>query len=297
MTFRQLLAEGRRILADSRLSADTPDLDARVLLGHAGALSREKLILEASQTVPPGVEAGYRSLLDRRVAGWPVAYLTGTKEFMGLEFAVGPGVLVPRPDTETLVEAALEFLQKRRGIRETDGRGRALRVLDVCSGTGCVGISLAIHGGFPTGEGFWACDISAPALETTRRNAAAHGLTGYQTVPSDLLAAFKSPEPFDLIVSNPPYLTPGETLYRLGTEQWKEPGLALDGGGEDGLDLVRRLVDEAFQLLVPGGALMVEAAPAQDRPIRELLQKAGFAPGAVRQDLAGLDRVWTGYKK
>lgn len=298
MTFRQLLAEGRARLAAAspRDPLATPDLDARVLLCQAAGFTREKLIVESSSLVSDDVCYSYERLLDQRAQGWPVAYLTGTKEFMGLDFSVGEGVLVPRPDTETLVEAALDDLRRRQVLKPLSGTLRSCQVIDVCSGSGCVGIALAHHAGSTDGQGFWACDISPSALETTRKNAARHGLTAFQTVESDLLDTFPPAPAFDLIVSNPPYLTPEETRHRLESEGWKEPGLALDGGAADGLSLVRRLVAQAWVRLVPGGALMLEAAPSQRASILELMERTGLVQLSVRQDLASLDRVWIGYK-
>lgn len=292
MTLRQALLRGREILAQSAFPGETPDLDARILLSHASGLSPERLILDAPLPIEEKVFQDYLALLEKRSAGWPVAYLTGTKEFMGLDFAVGEGLLVPRPDTETLVEAALAVLREKR-----EKKDRPLQVLDVCSGTGCVGISLAVHSGSTDGEGFFACDLSPVAVKTTKQNALRHGLTAYQVSESDLLSAWMKKaffSGFDLIVSNPPYLTPQETRLRIENEGWKEPSLALDGGGEDGLALVRLLIGQAAQKLVPGGVFMIEAAPPQGPAILQSLREAGFVGLKVFADLAGLERVWKG---
>lgn len=289
MTLRQALAQGKEKLTQANLPHSNPQLEARVLFCHATGLGWARLITDADQGVPAEQLQTYLDFIDRRADGWPVAYLVGEKEFMGLDFHVEEGILVPRPDTETLVEAALDFL-KERDLDQP-------RVLDVCSGSGCVGIALAWHHLGTRGEGFFATDISPLAVKVTLENAHRHGLGAYQGVQSDLASFYLEEKiPFDLIVSNPPYLTPGETRFRVEEEHWKEPALALDGGEADGLALVRRLVPQASLLLKPQGALMIEAAPDQNEAIQKLFIQEGFIQVQVKKDLAGLDRVWIGHK-
>jgi release factor glutamine methyltransferase len=268
----------------------TPDLDARVLWEHVFGWSRTRLILEADRVVEP--PDSWQKAVLRRCSGEPVAYVTGHKEFWGLDFAVGPGVLVPRPDTETLVEAALESWKA-----ENPHEGKKLyRVLDVCTGSGCVGVALASVFQKEGREGLWsveASDLSVVAVETARTNS--ERLVGgrVEVYQADLTLGLSGP--WDLIVSNPPYLTSEETAERLGPGGWKEPGLALDGGPE-GLDLLRRLVEEAQEKLSPGGWLWIEAAPGQMNELCRIFSSSGLESLRVRCDLSGLKRVLGGQK-
>lgn len=274
MTFRQAF-----VAASARLAAagvtESPDLDARVLLGHAAGLSHASLLARWPDSVPAEAAAAFEAALQRRLDGEPVAWITGFKEFAGMDFEVGPGLLVPRADTETLVEAALEV-------------AAGPRVADVCTGTGCVAVSLAAAS--PTPLEVWAGDLSPLAVETARRNAARllSPPRSVTVVLSDLLAGL--PGPWSLIVSNPPYLTPQETLDRVG-QGWREPALALDGKGADGLDLIRALVAQAAAALAPGGWVLVEAADAQMEAIEALYLNAGLGEVRVWKDLAGHRRV------
>jgi release factor glutamine methyltransferase len=207
-----------------------------------------------------------------------VAWITGFKEFLGMDFAVKPGLLVPRADTETLVEAALEVLSTG-----------PCRVVDVCTGTGCVAVGLAALA--PDRHEVWACDLSSLAVETARQNAASLLDRGRSVtvVASNLMASLTGT--WDLIVSNPPYLTPEETRQRVDGGGWREPALALDGGGSDGLDLIRTLVGEAQSTLNPGGWLLIEAADAQMDAIEGLLLEAGLEKHRFWKDLGGQRRV------
>ena len=275
MTFREAFVLGSRRLAEGSVPTETPDLDARVLLGHAAGLNHAGLLARWPDPVPEAVAGEFDQALARRLAGEPVAWITGFKEFLGMDFEVGPGLLVPRADTETLVEAALEV-------------GAGPRVADLCTGTGCVAVGLAALSLRPLEV--WAADVSPLAVATATRNS--HRLLPpdrqVSVVESDLFGAL--PGTWDLIVSNPPYLTPGETLTRVA-EGWREPALALDGGGVDGLDLIRRLVAEAARVLNPGGWLLLEAAGAQMPELRRLFSAAGFLDLGTWWDLGAVERV------
>jgi release factor glutamine methyltransferase len=284
MTHREAFVEGTRRLAAAAVPTDTPELDARVLLGHAAGLNHAGLLARWPDAVAPETWSSFEAALVRRASGEPVAWITGTKEFVGLDFEVGPGLLVPRADTETLVEAALELWPSL-----PVPVGHRPRVADVCTGTGCVAVGVAALA--PSATDVWACDVSPVAVATAQRNAdrLLSPPRGVTVVSSDLMEGLGGP--FDLVVSNPPYLTPEETAQRVGPCGWKEPALALDGGG-DGLDLVRRLVVQARQKLVAGGWLLMEAAGPQRGAILELLVREGFVDGRVWPDLAGVDRVY-----
>jgi len=275
MTYREAFVLGARKLAEGDIPTETPDLDARVLLGHAAGLDHAGLLARWADIVPNEVLTRYEAAIVRRLDGEPVAWITGFKEFLGMDFEVGPGLLVPRADTETLVEAALKV-------------GVGPRAVDVCTGTGCVAVGLAALSKWPLEV--WAADLSALAVTTARRNSSRLLAPERQitVVESDLLAAL--PGRWDLILSNPPYLTPGETETRTAAG-WREPALALDGGGNDGLALIRRLVAQAALSLNPGGWLLLEAAGAQMPVLREIFSAAGFRDLGTWCDLGAVERV------
>lgn len=283
MTYRQAFVDASRRLASAPVPTETPDLDARVLLGHVAGVNHAGLLARWSEELPEAVARDYDAAVARRLAGEPVAWITGFKEFLGMDFEVGPGLLVPRADTETLVEAALglwSHLPERP------------RVVDVCTGTGCVAVGLAALAPSvaPHVAEVWAGDVSPVAIATAGRNA--ERLLAFPrtvaVVSSDLLGGL--PGPWDLVVSNPPYLTTAETDERVGPGGWKEPALALDGGG-DGLELIRILVGQARHALAPGGWLLLEAADAQMDAIGALYREAGLVEVRYWKDLAGQTRV------
>jgi len=283
VTYRQLFVEATQRLSRGDIPTETPDLDARVLLCHVAGLSHAGLLARWPDVVTEAVSVGYQEALARRLAGEPVAWITGTKEFLGMDFEVGPGLLVPRADTETLVEAALEVLAR------ASPPVRAPRVVDVCTGTGCVAIGLAAL--VPRPCEVWACDLTPLAVETSRRNGKRLLSSDRQisVVESDLMTNLAGT--WDLVASNPPYLTPDETRERVEHLGWQEPALALDGGGRDGLELIRRLIVQAAEGLRTGGWLLLEAAEAQMDPIAALYQASGLIQLRYWKDLSGKRRV------
>jgi release factor glutamine methyltransferase len=224
--------------------------------------------------VTPGSAERYRHWLERRAAGEPIAYLTGACEFYGLEFRVTPAVLIPRPETELLVDLALERLP---------AAGRA-RVLDLGTGSGCIAVTLAHLR--PQLE-VWAADVSPAALEVARDNAR-RLLAPVRFRRSDWLAG-QAGERFDLILANPPYVAAHDPHLSQGDLRF-EPACALVAG-EDGLDDIRRIVAAAPAHLAPGGWLLFEHGYDQARRCRALLAAAGFARVASWRDLAGIERV------
>ena len=276
MTVRSLLARGYDILFYAEVQ--TPFLDAVVLLAHARETTKERLLASFPDEVPPGVEAKFREYLDLRCTGVPVSYIRRTKEFYGLDFYVDERVLVPRPDTEVLVEKILQCVRAEPRLR---------RVHDACTGSGCIGI--AVKSTAPALE-VTASDISGPALEVAALNAERLLDGSFPAYRSDLLDTV--PGTFDLIASNPPYLRDDEVrgLAKLG---WREPPLAL-AGGRDGTDLAGRLIRSAPSRLSPGGWLVLEAAPLQMTKLFALMDQAGFHTIDVEQDLAGSGRVIAG---
>jgi release factor glutamine methyltransferase len=253
-------------------------LDAEVLLAHALGATRVALYTGFDKPLEEPELARYRELVRRRLAGEPVAYLVGEQEFWSLPLTVDARVLVPRRDTETLVETALRLAPAAR------------RIADVATGSGAIALALATE---LSGATVVATDRSAGALAVAGENVARHGLQARVTlVEGDLCAPLAGLGPFDLIVSNPPYI-PTRDLAALAPEVRREPRGALDGG-PDGLVLLRRLVVEARPLLEPGGLLAVEHGFDQGVQVRGLFEAAGYAEVATVTDLGASDRVTSG---
>lgn len=259
--------------------SESPRLDAELLLAHARGCPRIQLYTAYDEPLPDAVRATMRELVQRRAAAEPVAYLIGQREFFSLPFHVTPAVLIPRPDTETLVMEALNVLKPRA----------TPTVLDLGTGSGCIAIALAVN--FPTAR-TTAVDLSNAALEVARRNAARHTVTDrIQFLEGDLFDPLPAGARFDAIVSNPPYVRTGEIPELQAEVRLSEPHGALDGG-EDGLDIIRRIVDNAPSRLVPGGALLIECSPEQAAAVRGLLEQQGdFTSVGIRQDLSSQPRV------
>ena len=260
----------------------TPRLDAQLLLADVLQKDRVYLYTHFDQPLGPDELARYRALIQRRLGGEPVAYLVGKKEFRSLELAVDARVLVPRPDTETAVDAVLAHLRPEG----------AARVVDV--GTGSGAIALALKKERPEAE-VWAVERSPDAAAVARANAEKLGLA-VEVVEGDLLAPVAAHAPFSAIVSNPPYIPTGE-LAALPPEVKKEPRAALDGG-TDGLDVIRRLVADAPPLLAPDGALVLEVGAGQAPAVAALFAADGrWAPATIAKDLGGVERVVAARKK
>ena len=257
----------------ARAGVDAPRLTAELLLAHALGCDRVRLYLDFDKPLGAPELARYRELVRRRGEGEPTAYLTGAKEFYGRPFSVDARALIPRPETELLVEAALAALP-------TDGLA-----LDLCTGSGCVAASLALER--PQAR-VCAVDLSAEALALARDNGERLG-AGVESLGGDLFAPLPPGLRFDVITANPPYVPSGE-LPGLAREVAREPRLALDGG-PDGLALTRRVVAEAAAWLKPGGTLAVEMHESHAGPLPDLCRAAGFATAEVRHDLARLPRL------
>jgi release factor glutamine methyltransferase len=276
MTIRGLLASGRDALVAAEV--DSPLLDAMVLLAHAMGATKERLLASLPDEADGELARRYGELIGQRSAGRPVSYIRRLKEFWGLEFYVDEAVLVPRPDTETLVERALFLARADESLR---------RIHDACTGSGCVAIALARE--LP-GRVVTASDVSTAAERVFELNCTR--LLGRQLpfFTSDLLA--ETPGPYDLITANPPYLADGE-VDDLAAIGWPEPDLALRGG-PDGTAVAARLVREAPERLRPRGWLCLEAAPPQFNHLAALLDQSGFRTVEIQQDLAGRNRVISG---
>ncbi len=275
--YKEAFSEGCRLLEAVLPEKRERELEARLLLEHVCGTRLETLLTEPDREVGPEQLERYRELLDRRNRHVPLAYLTGGTEFMGLPFVVSEAVLIPRQDTETLVELAMPHM--------TGGS----RVLDLCTGSGCILLSLLHYSVDCEGVG---TDISGEALRVAGQNAQELDLSDrarfYQ---GDLWEALPETEGgFDLIVSNPPYIATSVIDTLMPEVALAEPRQALDGG-PDGLDLIRRIADRAADLLTPGGSIFVEIGSDQGEAATALFEERGYYQVEVHRDLCGLDRV------
>jgi release factor glutamine methyltransferase len=272
----------RRALAAQLRSAqlDEAELDARILLGAVVDLDLTGLIAQAARLLTEAEAARLAQHAQRRIAGEPVARLLGTREFWGMPFRLSEATLVPRPDTETVVELALEIFRERKISHRP-------RIADI--GTGSGAILLALLHEIPDAFGV-GTDLSLSALGTARANAAALGLADRAAFVACSYAAALS-GPFDLIVSNPPYI-PSAEIPKLSVEvREHDPHLALDGGN-DGYDAYRALIPQAAERLAPGGALIVEAGQGQARNIETMMRAAALSvERPPKADLGGVPRA------
>jgi release factor glutamine methyltransferase len=278
----QSIESARRALAAQLRSAhvEEAELDARILLGAVLGLDLTGLIAQAGRPLTDADASRLAQYAKRRIAGEPVARILGTKEFWGLPFRLSEATLIPRSDTETVVELALEILRERKAAQPP-------RIADI--GTGSGAILLALLHEIPDAFGV-GTDLSLTALGTARGNAMALGLGGRTAfVACSYASALRGP--FDLIVSNPPYI-PSAEIPTLSVEvREHDPHLALDGGN-DGYDAYRALIPQASERLAPGGALIVEAGQGQARNIETLMAAAALTMDRPpKADLAGIPRA------
>lgn len=253
-------------------------LEAELLLSHSLKCDRIRLVIDASRPLSPEELADVRLLIQRRRRHEPIAYILGAREFWGRKFVVSPAVLIPRPDTEVLVETALSLTEPQHLY------GKAL---DLCTGSGCVAVSFALER--PTWQ-TWASDISSEALEVARNNAARLGASEVVFRHGDLFTAVDKGQRFSLITANPPYIAKGELAGLQPDIRDFEPEVALTSG-TDGLDLVRRLIPEARGYLEPGGALAMEIGAGQSDTVKALLSQHGFVDVRSKRDLGKHERV------
>jgi release factor glutamine methyltransferase len=274
----------------------SPELDARLLVGAALELDLTGLVSQGRRVLSADEERRLAALADRRLRGAPVARILGVKEFWGLPLKLSAETLVPRPDTETVVELALQCLRgddlAAAGLRKRPS-GSGLRIADLGTGTGAILLALLseLPGAFGVGT-----DISLGALCTARDNAIALGLTDRAGFVACSYASALS-GPFDLIVSNPPYISSGEIADLAVEVREHDPRRALDGG-PGGLDAYAALIPEAAPLLRPGGALVLEVGQGQAGDVEAFMAKAGLTEEIPpRGDLAGISRAVMGRKK
>lgn len=258
---------------------ESPRLDAEVLLAHALSCSRTQLVIDMMRPLAADELSRFRELVKRRRHREPVAYLRGEREFYGRTFRVDARVLVPRPDTETLIDVALA---------RTRHLSMSARVLDLCTGSGCVAVTLALTR--PTTQ-VTATDISAEALALAQENALRLGAPSVAFLRADLFGAHEGP--FDLVTANPPYIASAEVETLAPDVRSFEPRLALDGG-DDGLVLVRRIVEAAPSHLAKGGVLAMEIGAGQADAVAAIFEARGFEGIERARDLARIERVVSG---
>lgn len=275
MRYGALYQEGRTLLQQALI--EEADLDARILLEHVCHTNRNDLLVHADKEVTEVWEHTYRSLIARRAVHIPLQQLTGIQEFMGLEFLVNEHVLIPRQDTEILVEEAMRRMQ--------DG----MHILDMCTGSGCVLLSLLHYSNETAGLGV---DLSLQALEVARQNAKQLAIKA-DFIRSNLYEQVNKNDKFDMIVSNPPYI-PCAVIETLMPEvKDHEPRMALDGR-EDGLYYYREIINTSRYYLHGGASLLLEIGWEQGKQVTEYMEQAGYTQIEIVQDLAGLNRVVVG---
>ena len=282
-TVRELLLWAKRLLKEN--GKESYVLDAQVLIMYVLGFNKVELILNDGQIVEESKAEIYREFVKKRAAGMPLQYITGTQEFMSLDFKVNAATLIPRGDTEILVETVQRF-SKIEDIKN---------ILEIGTGTGCIPISLLYYDKSMRAV---SADISSKALETAKINAELNNVTDRIVfLQSDLFENISDDmqEKFDAIVSNPPYI-PQKTIKTLMTEvKDYEPVSALDGG-TDGLDFYRNITEQGLKYIRKGGRIFYEIGCEQAKAVSSIMQSNGMYDIEVIQDLSGLDRVVTGKK-
>ena len=285
-TYKELLEEGYQILNSAGI--EEARLDAWLLLEYAADINRAWYYAHMDETVETAVAEQYRQLCEKRAQHIPLQHLTGQAYFMGYEFYVDDRVLVPRQDTETLVEEAISHLRELP----------APKILDMCTGSGCILLSLLME--LPQASGTGA-DVSADALEVAKENTRRLGLEKRaELIQSDLFSADyfeknsrKKCMEYDMLISNPPYIRTADIDGLMDEVRLHDPRLALDGKA-DGLYFYEKITEQAGKYLKPGGWLIYEIGCDQGKDVAEIMKKKGFIQIEVKKDLAGLDRIVEG---
>lgn len=292
MTIQELLVLGKEKLESS--GNEYAKYERKVLLEEVLGCNYMYMLMHGEEEVPSGKEKEYLQLLEKRCSHYPLQYLLGYAHFMDYTFYVNESVLIPRNDTEILVEAADSLLktleaEAQENVPETETNVKQpLRVLDLCCGSGCIGISLKLYHGEID---LTLTDISEDALEVTKRNLDKYDVKA-KLVCDNLLHGIT--EKMDMIVSNPPYIERKVIDSLMPEVKEYEPVLALDGG-EDGLDFYRKIIAEAPGHLNSGGWVLFEIGYNQGEAVSGFMRRAGFKDVEVRKDYAGLDRVVSGH--
>lgn len=277
MTYQQCIPLGRQKL--HKQGVENPTFDIHEILCHCAEKTKTQLLRDFAEEIPPAVEKSYQALLDRRIKGEPLAYLLGEWDFYGKSFYVTPSVLIPREDTEVLVEKALEHCQQGG------------RILDLCAGSGCIGISLALRAPL--------CQITLGELSPTARDIACRNITRHsldarvQCVEMDALAPPLGGEQYQMIVSNPPYITAEEMLLLDYSVRGYEPHLALQGG-EDGYLFYQSILQHWTSALLPEGRLFLEVGHTQGEQVAEWMKEQGYTEVRTHLDTQNIHRVVEG---
>lgn len=271
------LADARDRLVRAGIRADEAALDAEVLARHVLNCDRATLLTRARDPLPSAFGRLFDELVQRRVAREPIAYIVGHREFWGLDFEVTPAVLIPRPETELIIEESLSAFPHRQLVRH---------IVDVGTGSGCLAIILAIE--FATSR-VVAIDTSEAALDVARSNAARHNVSDrISFVRGDLVRGVE--DRAELVVSNPPYVPDADAATLQPEVAQYEPPSALYAG-QDGLTVIRRLLEQATGCLAPEGRLIVEFGFMQDAGVRDAARRTGWTIERIRQDLQGIPRI------
>ncbi len=279
-----LLQYGRNALVQS--GNEYAKYESKVLLEETTGINYMRMLLCMEEEVSQENEKRYRELIERRCKHYPLQYMLGYTHFMDYTFLVNEDVLIPRNDTEILVEAANAILKTE--VKKTEDEKPDYDLLDLCCGSGCIGISLKLYN---QEIEVTLCDISAKALAVTKDNLDKYGISG-KILESDLFSRVSGK--YNMIVSNPPYIERNEIEDLMEEVRDYEPRLALDGG-EDGLDFYRKIVSQAKHYLKEEGYLIFEIGYNQGAAVTSLMEKSGFLEVVVKKDYGGLDRVVIGH--
>ncbi len=275
MKYGAVYEEGYRRLSQHKI--ENANLDARLLLESICRTNRNDLLAHADKEVSSEEYITYQQAIKKRAQHIPLQYITGSQEFMGLSFKVNDSVLIPRQDTEILVEEAM--------LRLHDG----MRILDMCTGSGCILLSLLHYSNDCIGTGV---DISSEALAVAKTNAECLGISA-EFIQSDLFQELKNKDKFDMLVANPPYIQTSIVKDLMPEVKEHEPLIALDGK-EDGLFFYRKIISECSIYLNGGALVLFEIGYDQGQQVKSLMESKGFLEVVVKKDLAGLDRVVAG---
>ncbi len=279
-TIREALAEGTSLLNKTQNASETPFLDALILLSFILNISKEKLLASYPDLLDNSDYTLFMDMIKKRINDTPVSYLTNQKEFFGLTFYVDKSVLVPRPDSETLVEKALDIIEGLDSIKN---------VLDLCTGSGALAIALKHT---KPKLNISCSDISEDALKICSKNSRKILGKELNIIQSNLFDKINGK--FDLIITNPPYLTTQETMDMIKTG-WKEPGIALDGG-VDGMDFIRKIISISPDYMNKNAYLLIESSIDQTNKIKTLLDSGDFYNTSISKDLSGRNRVTIGQR-
>ncbi|MCD7844998.1 MAG: peptide chain release factor N(5)-glutamine methyltransferase [Oscillospiraceae bacterium] len=281
-TYNDIYINARRALKAAGIEAY--GLEARLIVSQASGKTMEQLTRDLPLYATDELDRRVMELVERHLAGEPVAYITGSWEFYGIPLEITRDVLIPRTDTELLVQAAIQLFA---------GRNTKPRILDLCTGSGCIGCALAVH---MPGARLVMADNDPQALRLCRRNVEKNNLE-LRAICVEADATQKPPMllgRFDLVVCNPPYIPTAEMAELDPSVRDYEPAAALDGG-EDGLDIIRPVIRLWKRVLKPGGALMLEVCEGQSQPVQTLMTEAGFVRTGALQDTSGTERVVVGH--